>query len=105
ASAPESRGVNSELLVVQFHDAPPTGGQLPALLPETSSSKSNPGAITLGGPQIDSSPQKRAGNADSSTAAPSSARQKKPIDVSARVITSDVLRTAGKTDLEKVRCE
>jgi hypothetical protein len=103
ALAPEMRVFDTERLVVQFHDAPFVGGQLPPRLPEPGA-KAGPAAITLGGPQSDNPSPSASGHGSKTTAADDSKR-KKPIDVSARVINADVLRSGSKTDLEKVRCE
>jgi hypothetical protein len=104
ATAPDMRVFDTERLVVQFHDAPvPANGQLPPRLPDPPAARSRPAAVTLGGPQPDNTAPGTGRNTKSAASEP--ARRKPPIDVSARLINVDALRTGSKTDLDKVRCE
>jgi lipopolysaccharide export system protein LptA len=109
ANSPEMRVHDSERLVIAFKDAPPAQGRLPSEPPA-------PSAASRGGADLKSVlPDKPASGTASQSVLPEKpangsdppgpAKPKKPMDLSARLIKADVLRSGSKNDLDKVWCE
>jgi hypothetical protein len=98
ADGPELRIHDTDHLIVYFKDVPPSRSRPPAAV-------SPPGNDGIALPADDRS----GGQANAGGMFPGSStdpsRSKKPIDVSAKLVTTFVRRVDGRNDLDKVECE
>jgi len=97
ADGPELRIHDTDHLIVYFKDVPPSRSRPPAVISSGPDGNAPPADDRSGG-------QANAGGIfPGSSADPS--RSKKPIDVSAKLVTTFVRRIDGRNDLDKVECE